>query len=95
VPTSTIVSASFRMHARLAAKNQGIDSIPILITPHPVNDLTPEQLREMAQAAFPVILEQLTGQGLLAQNQPIDYVHPAVRNRLHCIDPNQNQGDQP
>ncbi len=76
------------MHARLAAKNQKIDDLPILITPHPLNDLTPDQLKEMAVAAFPVILEQLTGQGVLALNQPIDYVHPAVRSGLHCIDPN-------
>jgi hypothetical protein len=76
------------MHARLAAKNQKIDDLPILITPHPLNDLTPDQLKEMAVAAFPVILEQLTGQGVLALNHPIDYVHPAVSSGLHCIDPN-------
>jgi hypothetical protein len=76
------------MHARLAAKNQDIPDVPILITPHPVNDLTPDQLKEMAVAAFPVIVEQLTSQGVLPPNQPIDYVHPAVRAKLHCIDPN-------
>jgi hypothetical protein len=42
----------------------------------------------MAVAAFPVIVEQLTSQGVLPQNQPIDYVHLAVRAKLHCIDPN-------
>jgi hypothetical protein len=76
------------MHARMAAKNGDINDLPILITPHPLNDLTPEQLREMAIAAFPVVIEQLTGQGVLAQNAPINYVHPAVRDRQHCIDPN-------
>ncbi len=86
-----MISASFRIHARLAAKNQGIEEIPILITPHPVSDLTHDQLREMAVAAFPVVMEQLTGQGVLAQNQPIDFVHPAVRARLHCIDSNEQK----
>jgi hypothetical protein len=81
------------MHARLAAKNQAISDIPILITPHPVNDLTPEQLKEMAVAAFPVIVDQLTSQGVLPQNQPIDYVHPAVRANLHCIDANVKGSD--
>jgi hypothetical protein len=76
------------MHARLAAKNQNIPDIPILITPHPVNDLTPGQLKEMAIAAFPVIVEQLTSQGVIPKEQPIDYVHPAVLAKLHCIDPN-------
>jgi len=88
VPTSTIISASFRMHARLAAKNLHIDDIPILITPHPVNDLTPPQLREMAEAAYPVILAQLTSQAPLPQNMPIDYVHPAVLAKGWSIAPN-------
>ena len=94
MPTSTVISASFRTHARLAAKNQRITGLPILITPHPLNDLTPEQLREMALAAFPVVIEQLTGQGALAPNAPIDFVHPAVRSGQHCIDPNTKE-DRP
>ena len=88
MPTCTVISASFRTHARLAAKNQRLTDLPILITPHPLNDLTLEQLREMALAAFPVIIEHLTGQGVLAPNTPIDYVHPAVRSGQHCMDPN-------
>jgi hypothetical protein len=71
----------------MAARNQSIPDIPILITPHPVNDLTSDQLREMAMAALPVVIEQLTRKGALPQNQPIDFVHPAVRANLHCIHP--------
>jgi hypothetical protein len=93
VPTSTVISAAFKLHARLAAKNQGIPDVPILITPHPVNDLTEEQLREMAVAAFPVIVDQLTNQGVLPPNQPIDFVHPAARARLHCIAPDPKESD--
>lgn len=68
------------MHARYAAKNLHIDDLPLLITPHPINDLTPEQLREMAQVAYPVIVKQLTSQENELDTQ-IDYVHPAVLAR--------------
>ena len=83
-----MISASFRVHARLAARNQNIDKIPVLITPHPVNDLNDEQLLDMARAALPVIIEQLSGQGAIAPETRIDYVHPAVRENKHCIDAN-------
>ena len=64
------------MHARLAAKNLRIDELPLLITPHPINDLTPEQVRDMARVAYPTIVKQLTGHELEA-NTKIDYVLPA------------------
>ena len=78
----------------MAAKNHNIDDIPVLITPHPVSDLTAEQLREMAAAAFPVIIEQLTSQDTLATETRIDYVHPAMRENKHCIDPNLARPDK-
>ncbi len=75
-----MISSAFALHARHAAKNLKLDELPLLITPHPVNDLTPEQLREMAQAAYPTIVKQLTGQELELDTR-IDYVLPAVRAR--------------
>ena len=81
VPTSTIVTTAFLNHARLAAKHLRLDRLPLVVTPHPLNDLTPEQLRELARAAYPLIVEQLTGQGALAQNAHVDYIHPGERNR--------------
>ena len=68
------------MHARHAAKNLRIDELPLLITPHPINDLTPEQVRDMARVAYPTILKQLTASELEA-NTKIDYVLPAARAR--------------
>lgn len=68
------------MHARHAARNLRIEELPLLITPHPINDLTPEQVREMAEVAYPTIVKQLTGNEL-ETNTKIDYVHPAVRAR--------------
>lgn len=81
MPTSTVVSTAFLNHGHLAAKNLQLEDLPLLVTPHPLNDLTPEQVREMARSAYPVVLEQLTGQGALAKHTLIDFVHPAARNK--------------
>jgi hypothetical protein len=52
-----------------------------LAPPHPLYDLTPEQVREVARIAYPVIIEQLTSQEKLAQVTRIDYVRPKECNR--------------
>ena len=75
------MSAAFLRHGRLAAKNLQLDDLPLAVTPHPLNDLTPEQVRELARAAYPVIVEQLTAQGALEQETRVNYVHPAERRR--------------
>ena len=65
----------------MAAKNLQLDDLPLLVTPHPLNDLTPEQMLELARAAYPVVLTQLTGQGTLEKHTHIDFVHPAKKQR--------------
>lgn len=88
MPTSTVVSAAFLTHARLAAKNLQLDDLPLIVTPHPLNDLTPADVRELACAAYPTIIRQLTGQGVLEQHTRVNYVHPAARNRTpHDLEP--------
>jgi hypothetical protein len=81
VPTSTVVSTAFLTHGQLAAKNLQLEELPLVVTPHPLNDLTPDEVRELARSAYPVIIEQLTGQGALARHTRVDFVHPALRNR--------------
>ena len=81
MPTATVVSAAFLTHGRLAAKNLQLDDLPLVVTPHPLNDLTPPEVRELARAAYPVIIRQLTGQGVLEKHTLVDYVHPAARDR--------------
>jgi hypothetical protein len=66
------------VHARHAAKNLRLDELPLLITPHPINDLTPDQVLDMAKIAYPTIVKQLTSSELEA-NTKIDYVLPAER----------------
>ena len=55
--------------AGCAAKNLQLDELPLLITPHPLNDLTPDEVRDLARGAYPVDLKQLTGQGELAKQR--------------------------
>lgn len=75
------MSTAFLTHGRLAAKNLQLDELPLLVTPHPLNDLTPAEVRELARSAYPVVLEQLTGQGELAKHTRIGFVHPAARGQ--------------
>ena len=75
------MSTAFLTHARLAAKNLQLDDLPLIVTPHPLNDLTPADVRELASAAYPVVIRQLAGQGVLEQQTRVNYVHPAERMR--------------
>ena len=86
MPTATIVSTAFLTHGRLAAKNLQLGELPLVVVPHPLNDLAPAEVRELARAAYPVIIEQLTGQGVLAPHTAVDFVHPAARRRAQGHD---------
>jgi hypothetical protein len=71
VPTSTVVSTAFLTHGHLAAKNLQMVELPLLVLPHPLNDLTPDAVRALAQAAYPVVVEQLTGMGKQAPHTQV------------------------
>ena len=75
------MSTAFLTHGRLAAKNLQLDDLPLLVTPHPLNDLTSDDVRELARSAYPIVIEQLTGQGTLPKHTKVDYVHPALRRQ--------------
>lgn len=77
MPSSTVVSTAFLTHGHLAAKNLQLDDLPLLVTPHPLNDLTPGEMRELARAAYPVVIRQLTSMGPQEKATRIDFVHPA------------------
>jgi len=80
VPTSTIVSTAFHRHGRLAAKNLHIDELPLIVTPHPLNDLTPEQVKDLARACYPAIVRQLTGAAAQQKDDIIAFIHPNARS---------------
>jgi hypothetical protein len=76
-----VVSTAFLTHGRLAAKNLQLEDLPLIVTPHPLNDLTPEQMLELVRSAYPIVIEQLTRQGPLEKHTHVEFVHPAARKR--------------
>jgi hypothetical protein len=77
VPTSTVVSTAFLKHGHLAAKNLQMEDLPLLVTPHPLNDLTPEQVLALAKAAYPIVVEQLMGMDQQASHTHVKFAHPS------------------
>ena len=64
----------------MSAKHLQIAGLPLVITPHPLNDLVLEEVRALADAAYPLIIGQLTGADLAGQDAMVDYVRPAERD---------------
>ncbi len=81
MPTATVVTEAFLKHGRLAATNLKLAELPLVVTPHPLNDLTVEQVQDLARAAYPAIIAHLTTTGALPQETRVDFVHPAQRAR--------------
>jgi hypothetical protein len=68
-------------HARLAAKNLKLEKLPLVVTPHPLNDLTVDQVRELAAAAYPRIIAHLTTPTPVPEQSEVAFVHPADRSK--------------
>ncbi len=79
-----MVSTAFLTHGQLAAKNLQLDALPLLVVPHPLNDLTPDEVLALARSAYPIVIEQLTGQGKQALHTKVDFVHPASQNKVNA-----------
>ena len=75
------MTTAFLTHARLAAKNLKLDKLPLVVTPHPLNDLDPEQVKALARAAYPLIIGHLTTTGPLSERSDVDFVHPGNRSQ--------------
>ena len=54
----------------------GVADLPLVIAPHPVADLKPDDLRDLAAAAYPHILAALTKGGPLALDYHVNYTLP-------------------
>ena len=79
MPASTVLTTAFLTLGRQAAKSLKIEDLPLAITPHPLNDLTVDEVRELADAAYPVMLDQLISQKPLPRDAYIEFVRPAMR----------------
>lgn len=80
MPSSTVITTAFLGHAKAAAKHLHIADLPIVVAPHPLYDLEPAELRELAKFAYPMIIEQITTQGRFVSIKRVDYERPAGRN---------------
>jgi hypothetical protein len=47
------------------------------VTPHPLNDLEPSQVEDLARAVYPLVIAHLTGQGVLEHTVRAPFEHPA------------------
>lgn len=63
VPTAVICTEPFIASARAMAKIQGIPDYPYILLPHPLGNLTPDNLRNQAVRAAPEVLSILLGKG--------------------------------
>ena len=59
IPTVTIVTTNFASLAEATAKARGAD-MPFVVVPHPMGGISPETVREKADAAFTKIIEAAT-----------------------------------
>ncbi len=54
----------------------GVPELPLIVLPHPVGDLSPEELEKMARLAYPSIVTALTQPGRDRIDYFVDYVRP-------------------
>ncbi len=79
IPTATVVTQPFLEPARLFAVSMDVPRLPLIVLPHPVADLAPEELKEMARRAYPLILKALTEPNQDSSDYFVDYVLPDRR----------------
>ena len=63
LPAAVICTESFHGSAGAMARIQGFPDYHYLVTPHPVSNLTPEQLRERAEQLLAQVVDTLGRQG--------------------------------
>ncbi|MCZ6558867.1 MAG: hypothetical protein O7A69_14010 [SAR324 cluster bacterium] len=69
----------FLAPARLYAVSMDVPRLRLIVLPHPVADLAPEELREMARRAYPLIVKALTEPSQDSSDYFVDYVLPGKR----------------
>lgn len=62
-------------------KHLNVDALPLIVTPHPLYDLPPEELAKLARCAFPLLVQQLTGDGPPAAQLRVEYERPGSTAR--------------
>lgn len=60
IPTATVISAEFLRAARAQAEALGAKDYQTVVVPHPIQPLTRDEVRALADGAFDEILRRLT-----------------------------------
>lgn len=60
VPTATVISAEFARAARAQASALGADAYEAIAVAHPIQPLTREEIRALADGAYAQIVARLT-----------------------------------
>ena len=60
IPTATIATTEFVKAARAQAEALGLPDYRVVTVPHPIQPLTGEEVRALADRAWPEILNHLT-----------------------------------
>lgn len=60
IPTATVVSSEFVHAARAQAEALGARAYQVVAVGHPIQPLTPEEVRALADPAFEAIVRRLT-----------------------------------
>ena len=60
LPTATVISTEFAKAARAQASALGADSYKTIMVPHPIQPLTRDEVRVLADKVFDEIVSRLT-----------------------------------
>jgi hypothetical protein len=60
IPATVFITEIFRNSAVTQFRNKGMDGHALIELPHPVSNLTPEQMRELTLRFVPDMVRQLT-----------------------------------
>ena len=60
IPTATVISAEFQRAARAQAEALGAMDYRAVVVPHPIQPLTRDEVRALADTAFDEIVRRLT-----------------------------------
>jgi hypothetical protein len=72
-----VITTAFLNHALAAAKHLRNDGLPLVVPPHPLYDLSPDHLRDLAHIAYPLIIQQLTEEEPVQSVLRVNYQRPA------------------
>lgn len=61
LPSATILTDNFRRTGETMSRLWNATDYPVIYTPHPISQLTPEEIQTRAREIVPAIVEVLTG----------------------------------